>query len=402
MNTILHGLRVIESAAFVAAPSAGMTLAQMGAEVIRVDPIGGGLDYRRWPVTPAGDSLYWAGLNKAKRSVCIDLRQEEGRALMAALASAPGERGGIFVTNLPLGGPLAYTRLRERRADVIVVSVIGSRSGATAVDYTVNASTGFPYATGPADAAGPINSVLPAWDLLAGQSAALAVLAAERHRRLTGEGQLATIALEDVAMATLGHLGYLAEVQVNRAGRPRLGNDIYGSFGRDFATGDGERIMIVAFTAKQWRALAAATNLEAAFAALESRLGVTFADEGARFAARDAIAEILAPWVGARSLAAIEAAFAAAGVCWGPYRSFETLVKDDPRCSTANPLFASVEQPGIGAYLMPGSAIDFSAASRTATRPAPLLGADTDAVLAEVLGLGDAEIARLHDRGVVA
>jgi len=402
MNTILSGLRVVESVAFVAAPSAGMTLAQMGAEVIRVDPIGGGLDFRRWPVTGAGDSLYWAGLNKAKRSVCVDLRQEEGRALLAALAAAPGQQGGIFLTNLPLAGGLAYPRLQARRADMIVVSIVGSRSGANAVDYTVNAATGFPLVTGAADMAGPVNSVVPSWDLLAGQAAALALLAAERHRRLTGEGQLATIALEDVALATLGHLGYIGEVQVNGTERPRIGNDIYGSFGRDFATGDGGRVMIVAFTAKQWRALAAATGLEQSFAALETRLGLRFVDEAARFAARDAIAALLAPWVAARTMAEIEAAFGPAGVCWGPYRSVTELVRADARCSPANPLFATVDQPGIGSYLMPGSTVDFSAAPRGPTAPAPRLGADTDAVLSGVLGLPDGEIARLRDRGVIA
>ena len=69
MNGILKGLRVIEGSAFIAAPSAGMTMAQMGAEVIRFDPIGGGLDYRRWPVTGNGESIYWAGLNKGKKSI---------------------------------------------------------------------------------------------------------------------------------------------------------------------------------------------------------------------------------------------------------------------------------------------------------------------------------------------
>ena len=71
MNGILQGLRVIEGSAFIAAPSAGMTLAQMGAEVIRFDPLGGGLDYRRWPVTANGESIYWAGLNKGKNLLLL-------------------------------------------------------------------------------------------------------------------------------------------------------------------------------------------------------------------------------------------------------------------------------------------------------------------------------------------
>src|SRR6202161_2103402 len=81
----LHGLRVIEGSAFVAAPLGGMTLAQLGAEVIRFDQIGGGLDHRRWPVTADGESLFWAGLNKGKRSIELDLRSDRGRELASAL-----------------------------------------------------------------------------------------------------------------------------------------------------------------------------------------------------------------------------------------------------------------------------------------------------------------------------
>ena len=76
---ILKGLRILEGSAFVAAPLGGMTLAQLGADVIRFDPIGGGLDYRRWPVTKEGASLFWAGMNKGKRSFQVDIGHPRGR-----------------------------------------------------------------------------------------------------------------------------------------------------------------------------------------------------------------------------------------------------------------------------------------------------------------------------------
>jgi 2-methylfumaryl-CoA isomerase len=75
---ILDGMRVVEGSAFVAAPLGGMTLAQLGADVIRFDAIGGGLDYDRWPVTTESRSLFWDGLNKGKRSIAIDLRSQRG------------------------------------------------------------------------------------------------------------------------------------------------------------------------------------------------------------------------------------------------------------------------------------------------------------------------------------
>lgn len=402
MNHVLSGLRVVESSAFIAAPYAGMTLAQMGAEVIRVDPIGGGLDYRRWPVTDNGDSLYWAGLNKGKRSVCIDFRKPEGRALLGDLITAAGESGGIFLTNLPAPPPLDYETLRARRADLIMASISGSRDGATAVDYTVNAAVGFPLATGPADHDGPVNHVLPAWDLLTGAHTALAILAAERHRRLTGQGQLLRLALADMAFATVGTLGYIAEVQVNDTDRPRLGNDVYGTFGRDFATADGRRVMIVAFTQKQWDALLDATGTREAIVALEKTSKRDFRRETDRYEASAEIAAILAPWFRQTPFDAVRKALEAKGACWGPYQSFRQMVQSDPRCSPANPLFAEIDQPGIGRHLMPGGPVDYGAFARQPPRPAPRLGADTDAVLSSVLRLDSHHIARLHDARIIS
>ena len=98
---ILSGLRVVEGTAFVAAPSGGMTLAQLGADVIRFDPIGGSLDVGRWPLTGEGQSLCWAGLNKGKRSICVNFRDPRGQELLTRLICAPGENSGIFITNFP-------------------------------------------------------------------------------------------------------------------------------------------------------------------------------------------------------------------------------------------------------------------------------------------------------------
>jgi 2-methylfumaryl-CoA isomerase len=405
MNQLLADLRIVEFSAFVAAPLGGMTMAQMGAEVIRIDPLGGGIDHHRWPVTDSGASLYWAGLNKAKRSVALALDKPEGRELAKAIATAPGLGAGIVLTNLPPLPGLDYASLKAARDDVILLRLIGNRDGSAAVDYTVNAASGFPLVTGPQPDKGPgapINNVLPAWDVATGLYLATALLAAERHRSRTGAGQEVVAALADVMLAMVGHLGYIGDVQINGRSRPALGNDLYGSFGRDFATADGRRVMIIALTPRQWRALGRATGLADGLAQIGERLGVDLDGEAGRFEAREAIAGLVAPWCADRTLAEIETIFAGSGVLWGPFQDFAGLVNNDPRCSPANPLFAEIEQPGIGRYLAPGLPLDFGAAPREPTRPAPLLGADTDRVLSEVLGLGAAEIGRLHDSGIAA
>jgi 2-methylfumaryl-CoA isomerase len=398
---VLEGMRVIEGSAFVAAPLGGMTLAQLGADVIRFDQIGGGLDAARWPITREGRSLFWAGMNKGKRSIAVDLRSPRGRELLTALITAPGPDGGLFLTNFPAQGWLAYDRLRSRREDLVMVAITGNHDGSSAVDYTVNPATGFPWATGPANLAVPFNHLLPAWDAVTGTLAATGLLAADRHRGRTGEGQLVNLALSDVAIAMVGHLGKIAEVQVNQHERPKYGNYLYGAFGRDFLTRDNRRVMIVALTPRQWTSLCDATGLHESFSMVESQMGVDLSREGDRFTAREVLGAILKAWTTRRTLEEIRARFDAHGVCWGPYQTFSELVRDDPRCSVANPMFEEVEQPGIGTYLMPGSPLAFSGVPRLEVRRAPLLGEHTDEILATVLGLGDGEIGRLHDDGIV-
>ena len=346
MKGILDGMRVIEGSAFVAAPLGGMTLAQMGADVIRFDPIGGGLDHHRWPITDEGRSLFWAGLNKGKRSISVDLRAPAGRELLSELITAPGPDAGLFLTNFPARGWLDYETLAQRRADLIMVNIAGNHDDSSAVDYTINPATGFPWATGPRNLAVPFNHLLPAWDAITGTLAATGLLAAERKRRQSDEGQLVKIALSDVAFAMVGNLGKIAEAQVNKRERPKDGNYLYGAFGRDFLTKDGERIMIVALTLRQWRALCAATGLHEAFGTLERILDVDLRLEGDRWIAREAIAALLKPWTTARTLDEIREAFDRCEVCWGPYQTFMQMVERDPRCSTANPMFEEIEQPG--------------------------------------------------------
>ncbi|MBV9011478.1 MAG: CoA transferase [Pseudonocardiales bacterium] len=402
MTGILTGMRVVEGSAFVAAPLGGMTLAQLGADVIRFDPIGGGLDAHRWPVTGEGESLFWAGLNKGKRSIAVDMRSSQGRELLTDLITAPGEDAGLFLTNFPAVGWLEFSTLTARRPDLIMVNIVGNPDGSSAVDYTVNVAAGFPWTTGPSTLSMPVNHLLPAWDAITGTLAATGLLAAERKRRIEGIGQFVRLALADVAFAMVGHLGYLAEVQINHIERARYGNDLYGAFGRDFTTRDGKRVMVIGLTPRQWRSLVSAVGIGDACAQLERLLGVDLSQEGDRFTARHVIGALIEPWVSSRTLSQVREVFDAHDVCWGPYQTFTELVAADPRCSPANPMFAMVEQPGIGPYLMPGSPLEFSVTDRVPPAPAPRLGQHTDEILAGILGLSGAEIGRLHDEGVVA
>jgi 2-methylfumaryl-CoA isomerase len=397
-------MRVVEASAFVAAPLGGMTLAQLGADVIRIDGLSGGLDYKRWPVTEAGTSLFWCGLNKGKRSVCIDFSKPEGAELAMALITASGEDAGMLLTNFPPRGWLSYESLSKRRPDLIQLTIQGNHHGDAAVDYTVNASMGLPFVTGPVGHGAPVNHVLPAWDLVTGQMAATGLLAAERHRRRSGKGQHIKLALQDVALATMGNLGFIGEAQLGGV-RERTGNYLFGAFGGDFISADGVRVMIVALTARQWQALRKALELQQPVVDLETRLGLDLSLEGNRFAAREAIGELVRQRMHSLPFAQLAERFTAQGVCWSRYQTVQELVMRDPACSTANPLFASVQQRPVGELLTPASPLEFNGvdgAGRLPPMAAPQLGEHTGEVLSGVLGLSQSALSELAGRGIIA
>jgi 2-methylfumaryl-CoA isomerase len=396
VNMPLQGTVVVEVSSFVAAPLCGVTLAQLGAEVIRVDPIGGASDFHRWPLAQSGVSIYWTGLNKGKRSAAIDLRAPEGQQLVQRLIV---EGDGIVVTNAAGLTWVSHERLAAMRSDVIHVQLLGRADGSTGVDYTVNAAIGFPFVTGPADHAGPINHVLPAWDVCCGLYAALAVTAAVRRRDLSGDGSHISLALEDVALATAGNLGFLTEPQVNGTQRPRLGNAIFGQYGQDFTSSDGVSFMVVTLTGRHFRDLVEVTGKGAAVSAVADALNADFSSEGDRYRHRDVLSGLFATWFAERSATEINQALSATTVLFERYRTFAEVAGDDR--VARNPLFTLMHQPGVGDYLAPGMPATFDG-SHAASAPAPTLGQDTADLLAERLGLSSAEITRLEDAGTIA
>lgn len=402
MYDLLKGLRVVEGSAFVAAPTCGLYLAQMGAEVIRFDNIGGGPDFRRWPLSAGGDSLYWEGLNKGKKSIAIDLASPGGRELAQRLATAPGEDGGLFVTNFPVDGFLSYQALRKLREDLICVRVMGWADGAQGMDYTINSALGLPLMTGPTDDDRPVNHVLAAWDLLTGAYCAFTLVCALMARMKGRGGREIRAPLSDIGAATMANLGFTAETLLSGQPRPRMGNDIYGAFGRDFTTRDGQKLMLLAITPRQWSKALEALGIAEAVGEVEAELGVSFAtDEGLRFTHRARLYPLFERAFALRNAADLTPAFDAGGVTWGAYQTLDAAL-EDPRLFKDNPVFQEVRHPSGLSYPAPGAMATIPQDARGPVRPAPRLGQHTDEVLAEVLRLSSGEIARLHDAKIVA
>tara|TARA_R110002072_G_scaffold121321_9_gene254938 strand:- start:24932 stop:26167 length:1236 start_codon:yes stop_codon:yes gene_type:complete len=402
---LLDGLSIVEASSFVASPTAGLYCAQMGAEVIRVDHKAGGLDYDRYMLTKEGRSLSWENLNRAKKSVALDLRSAEGRELLVALAGTTGN----VITNLPEKSFLSHAAMSAGRpegaAELVSVRIMGWHDGRQAMDFTVNAASGYPLMCGPEDwdqaSAPPVNQVLPAWDFITGAYCAFALLAALRHRDATGEGSELRVPLGDVAIGTLANSGAMAEMLYRGGDRERLGNAIWGAFGRDFRSRDGVRFMVAALTAKQWDGLIRAFDIETLIAELEQQLGVRFATgDRPRFEHRQALFELFQSVADGLDYADLERRMAAEGTTFERYRTAYEAA-NDPVLVADNPLFAETSaNPSGFAYPAPRSFANLPGQDAGDPVPAPYLGEHTEEVLAERLGLSSGAIGDLVDRDI--
>lgn len=226
--------------------------------------------------------------------------------------------------------------------------VTGWADGRPAFDYTVNAALGFPFQTGPVDLPPdqPVNSALPAWDFITGSYAAAALLAAHRQRQETGRGAEVHIPLGNVGLAVAGQLGQIAEAVSGAPDRGRFGNAVYGTFGRDFATRDGRRVMITAITPPQWRDLVDRLGVGTQVMAVEQALSVDFSTDGAaRFEHRARLFPIFEDAIERFELCDLEKLFDGSRVCWGAYRRVSETIRDPKLISEFNPMFRNITHP---------------------------------------------------------
>ena len=382
-DDLLSGLRVIEISAFVAAPLAGLTLAQLGAEVIRIDPPGGGIDNNRWPLANDGSSLYWQGLNRGKKSVQLNLREANGREVFHRLLNTRDQNGGIVLTNLGGADWLQFEALKQQRPDVILIELCGHHDGAPAVDYTVNAAVGVPLATGTAGQTEPVNHMLPAWDGMAGLTLSTALLAALRSRDQTSAPRHLRIALSDVAVGFLGNLGILADTHLKRESRPRHGNHVYGTFGHSLRCKDGKFVMVVAMTKRHWQALVTAAHIEDEVQVLEQQGQLDLNKEEDRYSARNDIVTLLQSWSEQLPQPQVAEQLQQHGALWGPYQSFEELL-NDKRLFTGNPLIQQIPHAYADNVPVPGSTIRDVGGRQPALTAGPEPGSDTQNILNEL------------------
>ena len=406
MGALSH-LRILDLTRVLAGPWCTQTLADLGADVIKVERPGAGDDTREWGPPYARDAAgrdtteaaYYLAVNRNKRSVTIDLAQPDGQALVRRLAA----QSDVVVENYKVGQLAKYglddAALRRVKPDLIYCSVTGfGQTGPYAprpgYDFIIQGIGGFMSVTGERDAlagGGPQKAGVAIADLFTGAHAAIAILAALAHRDRTGEGQHLDIALLDVQVAMMANMAsnYLASGEAPR----RWGNAHPNIVPYQvFQASDGW-IVVATGNDGQWRRFVAAGG--------EPQLAddPRFATNPQRVRARDDLVPLLAAMVARQTKATWIAALEAASVPCGPINDLAEVF-DDPQVR-ARGMRVDLPHPSAGTVSVPGSALKMSATPPDYRLPPPLLGEHTDSLLRERLGLDDAELARLRGKNII-
>lgn len=400
----LKGVRVVDLSRILAGPWASQMLADLGAEVIKVERPGSGDDTRGWgpPYMPdakgadTGESAYFHSANRGKFSVCIDLSRTEGQALIADLAA----RSDVLIENFKVGGlrkyGLDYASLRQRNRRLVYCSITGfgqdgpyaDRAG---YDFMIQAMGGIMSVTGEADGP-PMKIGVALADVLTGLYAANAIQAALIEQRASGEGQYIDMALLDVQVATLANqaMNYLASGDSPR----RLGNAHPNIVPyQAFATADGYMIL----------AIGNDTQFER-FCELAGRAELAVDERFRRNSARVQHRTILVPEVAAimrrKTTGEWLEALNARGIPCGPINQL-AQVFDDPQV-THRGLRLRLDHPSAGSVASVANPIRLSRSAIEYERAPPLLGQHTDEVLARVLEMDAAALDALRAAGAIA
>jgi crotonobetainyl-CoA:carnitine CoA-transferase CaiB-like acyl-CoA transferase len=391
----LGGIKVIDLTRVLAGPFATQSLGDLGAEVLKIEPPGSGDETRHFPPFVDGESHYFLGINRNKKSLIIDLQQEAGKEILRRLVA----QSDILVENYRPGVMerlgLGYAALAEINPRLIYCAISGfGLSGPLrdkpSFDIVTQALSGALSINGERGHM-PVKLGIPLGDMVGGVFGPMAILAALHERHRTGKGRLIDISLHD---GLIGMLGYFAQLAfITGEDPPPMGSSHpnivpYGSF----PAADGS-IIIAVLSESFWGKLCEA--LERPELATDPR----FATPTLRRDRRDEVDGIISDITRTRTVAEWEERLKAADVPHAPVLGV-TAALSHPHAQ-AREMVVEAEHATIGPIKVVGRPIKFPGASQPPVTAPPAFGQHTEAVLRDRLGYSDAEIVALRDAGVI-
>ena len=390
----LEGVRVFDMTRVLAGPYCTALLADLGAEVIKLEPPKGD-DYRHVGPFKDGESALFLLTNRGKQSIAVDLKQEAGRKLAQDIAATCDVVVENFRPGVAARLGLGPDALRARRPDTVYASIsgfgqTGPWTGLPAYDLVVQALSGLMSVTGEEDGR-PLKVGESFGDLAAGLFASWAILAALLRRAQTGTGAVIDVAMHDALFALLptAHAQYLyAGEEPRRVGNRHPLSTPFGCF----RSADG-LVAVAVLNERQF----------AAFAALIGAAGIEadprFASDAARTENEPALRALIEAWTGPRGTAAVVAALSAAHIPCAPIRSVAEATHSPQ--TVARGLVGEVPHAALGPVPVVGQPVRFDGEKWQSARAAPLLGADADAVLGAIDGFSKDAVAGLRASGTI-
>jgi crotonobetainyl-CoA:carnitine CoA-transferase CaiB-like acyl-CoA transferase len=395
MDGPLDGIRVLDLTRVLAGPFATMLLADLGAEVVKVERPGDGDETRHLEPLQDGESHYFMSVNRGKRGIVIDLKLPDGRDLALELARVSDVLIENFRPGVTARMGLDYESVRRVSPEIVYCSIsafgqTGPLATRGAFDIAMQAMGGGMSVTGEPDGP-PLRSGLPMADLGSGLFATIGILAAVVEKQRTGRGQLVDVAMFDAMAGLLTQHAGRYFMSGESAGRPGNGHPAIAPYG-SYPAADGA--MVIANLGESfWPKIARAIGRP------ELAADDRFRTNAGRISHRDELDALIAAETRRRTVAEWEAIFEAHDVPHAPVLSVAQVL-EHPQ-ARARGLVTEVDHTRLGRMRTLGRAINLPAHPDPRPAPAPLLGEHTDEVLRELLGCSPEKIEALRAAGVV-
>jgi CoA:oxalate CoA-transferase len=398
MDKVLQGIRVLDFSVVKAGPTCGQILADMGAEVIRVEARGGAFDRELAPFLPNGQSFYLAYTCRNKKGITLNLTREKGRGLCKELV----KRSDVVIENLgPRGNKklgLDYESLKQVKQDIIVVAIsaygqYGPSAYRDGVDAIAQGMSGLMWVTGFPDEGRPVRLGVSFVDTAAGMQGALGALLALYYRDKTGKGQLVDISLLDVAMSFTESIW--GEYKIAGQIRPQVGNANVLTTPYDAYKAKDGWVFLSAISDSSWKALCRTLAREE----LISDPGFLTMRDRLQPKSRQFVGSWLGEWMAQKMVDEVVQQLNDAGVPCGKINKVPEVMSE-PQIQ-ARKMIVELEHPGIGKVPLVGVPIKLSETPGEINTPAPAVGEHNEEVYGNLLGLTPEQVSQLEEEGVI-